>query len=336
MIAAPLIVVCAAFGLSLLTIATLAHRATRLPQDSPNHRSLHVRPVPRAGGYAIWAGFIPAAVWYPPDFPGGIAAWLPSWLALATISALDDALDVSVVARLVAHAGAALWCSAWLVIDAHDAVDASAARTIAIVAIAVLIAWGSNLYNFMDGNDGLCATMTVIGFGAFGIAALKSGDRAVPYFALVAATFPFLVVNRPRATMFLGDVGSVPLGFLAASFGIAGVVQGLWPAWFPVLAFLPFIADATVTLVRRIVRRERIFAAHRDHYYQRLHQLGAGHAGTLSIYAALMFGCAMNAVVCLLVLPQWGFVALSVWLAVCLALFAAIDYHWRKKPADSP
>src|SRR5204863_8526055 len=106
--------------------------------------------------------------------------------------------------------------------------------------------------------------------------------------ALAAAALAFLAVNRPRATMFLGDVGSVPLGFLAAAFGISGIVTGLWPSWFPVLAFLPFIADATVTLGRRAARGKNPAEAHRDHYYQRLNRMGAGHAGTLAAYALAM------------------------------------------------
>ena len=113
----------------------------------------------------------------------------------------------------------------------------------------------------MDGTDGLAASMGAIGFAAYGLAtgdpaADPSGFAAAPaLFALAAAIVPFLVVNRPRASMFLGDVGAVPLGFLAAVFGIAGVAGRWWPAWFPLLVFLPFIADATLTLARRARRR---------------------------------------------------------------------------------
>ena len=136
--------------------------------------------------------------------------------------------------------------------------------------------------------------------------------------------------------MFLGDVGSVPLGFLAAVFGIAGALTNLWPAWFPLLIFFPFVADATATLARRIVRGDRIAAPHREHYYQRLNQLGAGHAGTLSIYAVLMAGTAATALACLFLRPMWGLPGLAMWAAVCFTLFTAIDYHWRKNNATKP
>jgi UDP-N-acetylmuramyl pentapeptide phosphotransferase/UDP-N-acetylglucosamine-1-phosphate transferase len=139
--------------------------------------------------------------------------------------------------------------------------------------------------------------------------------------------------------MFLGDVGAVPLGFLAAVFGVAGVAARWWPAWFPLLVFLPFIADATLTLARRARRRERLWEGHRSHFYQRLHQLGAGHGGTLAIYASAMVGTASTAVGCRLRAPAAGWWALAAWIAVVLMLFATIDYHWRKKtniPSPTP
>ena len=131
--------------------------------------------------------------------------------------------------------------------------------------------------------------------------------------------------------MIMGDVGAVPLGFLAAAFGVALVAAGNWPPWFPALVFLPFIADATTTLARRAWRRERIWEAHRSHYYQRLHRMGAGHRGTLVIYACWMAGAGITALACL----RWERgLATGVW-AWCIAgaaLFAAIDYHWRIRP----
>jgi UDP-N-acetylmuramyl pentapeptide phosphotransferase/UDP-N-acetylglucosamine-1-phosphate transferase len=173
--------------------------------------------------------------------------------------------------------------------------------------------------------------MTVIGFGAYGIAAGLSGERGAAFLALAVATLPFLAVNRPPATMFMGDVGSVPLGFLAAAFGLAGAKTGLWPAWFPVLVFLPFIADASVTLARRAARGARLADAHREHYYQRLHRMGAGHAGTLGVYGAAMVATSAGALVCLARAPAWGGAVLALACVVCFTLFGAIDYHWRRR-----
>ena len=152
-----------------------------------------------------------------------------------------------------------------------------------------------------------------------------------------AAPPPFLAFNVPPARMFMGDVGAVPLGFPAAALGALGIALGRWPAWFPVLVFLPFVADATVTLARRALAGERVFEAHRGHYYQRLWQLGAGHRGTLAVYAALMRGDRVDrrrparrgsrGTVC----SRWPPGSQSI-----AAGFAAIDYHWRLHSSKSP
>jgi hypothetical protein len=84
-----------------------------------------------------------------------------------------------------------------------------------------------------------------------------------------------------------------------------------------------------VTLARRALGGERFWEGHKTHYYQRLHQMGAGHAGTLAVYGALMAGTAGTAVACACLEPAWGGPALVAWCAVCALLFAAIDYHWR-------
>jgi UDP-N-acetylmuramyl pentapeptide phosphotransferase/UDP-N-acetylglucosamine-1-phosphate transferase len=331
LIAAPTL----AFVLATAGIALLRRAVGALPPDVPNARSLHARPVPRAGGYAIWLGFLPAALAFAPAFPGGLAGWLPPFLALAIVSGFDDARQVGVVVRLSIHAAAAAWTAGFIV---HGQGMGMPDALFAAAFVALAIAWSSNLYNFMDGTDGLAATMGAVGFAAYGIAALgaaaddASGARGAPaYFALAAAIVPFLAVNRPRATMFLGDIGAVPLGYLAAAFGVAGVARQWWPAWFPVLVFLPFIADATLTLIGRIARRERLWEGHRHHYYQRLALLGAGHRGTLAVYSVLIGASAVTATVCRAVSPAAGWWALAVSCMVLAMLFAAIDYHWRKK-----
>ena len=332
----------AALGFSSAAVWLLRWRAHALPPDVPNSRSLHASPVPRAGGYAVWAGFLPAVWLDPPGLPGGYAGWLPPFLALVVVSAIDDVREVRVIPRLAVHAIAALWCACVLAVAGFG--GASYVGSIAtIVVIALAIAWSSNLYNFMDGNDGLAGSMGAIGFAAYGIAALigapdDSANIAPACFALVAAILPFLVLNLPRASMFLGDVGAVPLGFLASFFGVAGYARDVWPLWFPLLVFLPFVADATVTLLRRAHRGERIFEGHRTHFYQRLHQLGAGHGGTLGVYVAVMFGTSTTGLMCLARDADAGWWALAGWIAVVCMLFATIDYHWRKKtniPAHS-
>jgi UDP-N-acetylmuramyl pentapeptide phosphotransferase/UDP-N-acetylglucosamine-1-phosphate transferase len=317
--------VIAALVAAAATAALLRWRA-HLPLAVRNARSLHTVPIPRIGGLAIWAGFVPVACIAPASAALAIGVWGGPWLLLAGVSLRDDMRGVAIVPRLSIHALASVWFAVAL------AAPAQQAAPVMLVVVAALVAvWALNLYNFMDGNDGLAALMTVIGFASYGLVLLHAGMPSALPWALVAATLPVLVVNWPPARIFLGDVGAVPLGFLAAAMGIGGVIDGAWSAWFPLLVFLSFIADATVTLARRALRGERFWEGHKTHYYQRLHQLGAGHRGTLAVYGALMLGTAGTAVGCACLKPDWGVPALVAWCLVCALLFAAIDYHWRRK-----
>ena len=296
-------------------LALLLRRADRLPLDRPNARSLHAQAVPRGGGLAIWAGWLAATFWLPGSKP-----WLGPWIAILAVSLLDDRRGVHPAARLAVHiAAAATWV--WL----------AATAVHPIVAILAIV-WMANLYNFMDGIDGLAAAMAVAGFGAYAAAAWLAGGAGVPYFlALAAATVPFLLFNTPPARVFLGDVGSVPLGFLAAIFGITGWQEQWWPPWFPVLVFLPFIGDASVTLVYRLLRGARVWEAHREHHYQRLVQIGWSHGRTLALYVALMVGVAGSGLAALAWAPAVGVVLLAVWAVIIAVMFAAIEYHWRRR-----
>ena len=318
-----------AFGASVLATWLLLRARVKLPQDAPNDRSLHHSPLPRGGGLAIWAGWLPVALWTYPPVAGGSMTWLVPWAALALVSLRDDVRALGVGIRLLVHAFAALWFAVVLLWPLTF--GGGWPTLLLVIALAAIVAWSLNLYNFMDGNDGLAATMGILGFSAYGAGALIADASAVAYFALAAATVPFFAVNRPPSRIIMGDVGAVPMGFLAAAFGSAAIVAGVWPAWFPLLVFLPFISDASMTLMRRAIRGERLWQAHRTHYYQRLHQLGAGHRGTLAIYGVWMAGTCLTAVACMQWQRAWGWQALGLWTVAGAALFATIDYHWRMK-----
>jgi UDP-GlcNAc:undecaprenyl-phosphate/decaprenyl-phosphate GlcNAc-1-phosphate transferase len=331
----PLVAILLPPAVAAAGIAALRHWGEVLPRAPPTARSLHETPVPRVGGLAIWAGFLPVALLGPAIPAIATTAWLGAWLAVVIVSLIDDWRGVHPVPRLAVHGMAALTAAAAL---CGSIVPASSMPSwlLEVVLLALLIAWSANLFNFMDGNDGLAATMSVCGFGAYAIAASIAGAPMQTYAALAAATIPFLAVNLPPARMFMGDVGAVPLGFLAAVFGIAGWRAGAWPGWFPLLVFLPFVVDASATLLRRVLRAERVWEAHRTHYYQRLHQLGALHRGTLAAYCGLMVGTAATALALLVQRPAAGWWGLAVWTAIMGAFFARIDYHWSQKKTNSP
>lgn len=262
-IAAPVV---AAIASHLVIRALLATSIGRHFADLPNERSLHVAPVPRTGGTGIMAGFLAAAI------VGGCDGWiLGGALALALLSMLDDWRGLPILVRFAGHFAAAALVIAHL---------APALAWWQLAAVVVATVWMTNLYNFMDGSDGLAGGMALIGFGAYAIAAALAGHAALATVAasLAAAAFGFLLLNFHPARVFMGDAGSIPLGFLAASLGVAGVAAGCWPIWFPVAVFSPFIVDATATITRRLLAGERVWQAHRKHYYQRMVRIGWGHA----------------------------------------------------------
>ena len=246
------------------------------------------------------------------------------------MSIADDWRAVRPAIRLGVQALAALVVAAAMFgIEIREAPGLTAAITIGLAALAFV--WSANLFNFMDGSDGVAAVMALCGFGAYGVAALRAGAAPDVYFALAAATLPFLAVNLPPAKTFMGDCGAVPLGFLAAVFGLAGIRAGTWPAWFPLLVFLPFIADTLVTIIRRAAAGENLFQAHKTHYYQRLHQLGAGHRGTLLVYGVLIAGTCASAIFALAIEPAAGWQVFVAWTVAIGVVFGGIDYHWRKR-----
>jgi UDP-N-acetylmuramyl pentapeptide phosphotransferase/UDP-N-acetylglucosamine-1-phosphate transferase len=247
-----------------------------LPVDQPNERSLHSRATPRVGGIAIMVAVSTAWLWL------GVLPWmLGIAVALAVVSFLDDRSGLPTLARLAAH------CIAAVLLVAGSIVDVPLWIAIVIVLGTV---WMTNLYNFMDGSDGLAGGMAVFGFGIYAFLAWENGHASIAMGSLtiVFAAFGFLLFNFPPAKVFMGDAGSIPLGFLAAAIGVTGWQEALWPPWVPIVAFGPFVVDATVTLCKRIIRGERFWQAHRSHYYQRLVQAGWGHRRTAFAAYGLM------------------------------------------------
>lgn len=285
--------------------------------DRPNERSLHSAPVPRSGGLAILTGV--TAGWLLASMP--MPSVMAAALVLGAVSLVDDLRHLPALLRLGAHLLAALG------IVAHVG-PAGAWGAGAVIAIA----WMSNLYNFMDGADGLAGGMAVFGFSAYGAAAILSGngDIAALSFCIAAAAAVFLVFNWHPARIFLGDAGSIPLGFLAASLGLAGVLSRAWPAWFPLLVFSPFIADATWTLGRRLLRGERVWQAHREHYYQRMVRMGYGHAGMSLRWYAMMAAVCTTALVALSAPRHFQYISLILWLLAFAALGIVIDRRWAR------
>ncbi|WP_432422229.1 MraY family glycosyltransferase [Robbsia betulipollinis] len=293
--------------------------AWSLATDVPNHRSLHTQPTPRVGGW----GLVPVAL-------TGMLAWAPALrgiaflaLCLAVISQIDDRRGLPARVRFAAHALAAVWV-------AYSATDV---RWWALPLLVVALIWVMNLYNFMDGTDGLAGGMALFGFGSFAVAAASSDmPLAGTCFTLAGAALGFLIFNFPPARLFLGDAGSVPLGFFVGALGLAGWRAEAWNPVFPLLVFSPFLLDASTTLLKRILRGERFWEAHREHYYQRMIRMNWGRRRVLALwYASMLAASALALSLSLLsACPGSWIIGTAFWLFILLSAGITIDRYWKK------
>ncbi len=291
-----------------------ARPAFLVPPDQPNGRSLHRTPTPRTGGLAILTAlalaFACAAVL---QFAGSMALrdrvddvvacmWvLLSALALGLVSYWDDRRHLSLSVRLAAQCLAATG----IVVGADLRITSIPIPTLGAIDLGLMAApfsilflmWMTNLYNFMDGMDGFAGGMTVVGFGCLAGLAMTGGHpfMALTAWYVVAAAAGFLAFNLPPARIFLGDIGSVPLGFLAGGLSLIGIQHAVFDPWVPALIFSPFIVDATVTLIRRAVQGKKVWQAHREHYYQRVVLTGWGHRRTVMAEYLLMIMVGLGA-----------------------------------------
>jgi len=308
------------------TLSWLLLRALQTPVaaawflDRPNHRSLHATPIPRAGGLGIVPGLALGML-----LAGVDRLLIALAVGLMLLSLLDDWKAVPSGVRLAAHAGAAIALLLWAGVQDVGWLQA--------LLVALGIAWMTNLYNFMDGADGLAGGMAVIGFGAYAGAAWMGGQPALAFACLSVATAAaaFLLFNFPPARIFMGDAGSIPLGFLAAGLGVVGWRSGTWPLWFPLVVFAPFVTDTTVTLARRALRGERFWEAHRTHYYQRQVLLGWTHRQLALAEYALMALSAIAALSALFSGPELRASILALLVALYLAAALSVDLRWRAR-----
>ena len=243
--------------------------------DIPNGRSSHTVPTPRGGGVAIVAGYLIALVWM---FGCGAIA-LSAFLALfgagffiAALGFLDDHGHIAARWRLLGHFLASTWGLFWL--GGLPSINVFGATlepgVIGNVLAAFYLVWLLNLYNFMDGIDGIASVEAItVCAGAVLIYALEGFTSLIwPAVLLTGAVVGFLIWNFPPAKIFMGDAGS---GFLGIILGLLSLQaawissQLLW-AWLILLG--GFLVDATVTLIRRLIRGDKVYEAHRSHAYQ--------------------------------------------------------------------
>lgn len=244
--------------------------------DVPNSRSSHKTPIPRGGGLAIVLTFLGAIVWcyffkkipdelFLPLFGGGAL--------VAGIGLLDDHKHVSASWRLLVHFVAAGLALYWM--DEVPAIPFGGSQWqpgwFSYLISILLLVWTLNLFNFMDGIDGIAAIEAIsVAGGAATIFFLQHGPNTEFVFLLflAAGCAGFLVWNWPPAKIFMGDVGSGFLGYILGAFALLTTASGSLSLWVWVILLSVFLVDATVTLLRRLLRGERVYEAHCSHAYQ--------------------------------------------------------------------
>jgi len=270
----------ALFGLvalvaALLTGALRRYALARSLLDIPNARSSHSVPTPRGGGLAIVLSFLVAL---PLAALGGWVAWPLAWALLgagagiALLGFLDDHGHIAARWRLLGHFAGAAWVLWWL--GGLPAVAVLGGTLdlgwLGHVLAAVYLVWVLNLYNFMDGIDGIASVEALcVCLGGAGLyLLLDQPGLAVPPGVLACAVAGFLYWNFPPARIFMGDAGS---GFLGIVLGALSL-QAAWVApqllWSWIILLGVFIVDATWTLLRRLLRGDKVYEAHRSHAYQ--------------------------------------------------------------------
>jgi Fuc2NAc and GlcNAc transferase len=279
------LLVLAAFAASVLLTNLMRRLGLRHGLlDVPNERSSHSIPTPRGGGVAIVAASTAcfAALQFCGWIDRPLGAALAGGLAVALVGFLDDRQPLRPRVRLAAHAAAALWAVLWLgglpplQFGAHAASSGALGYVLAVLGII----WAINLFNFMDGIDGIAASEAV--FISLAGAALSLLMGVSPGIAAAAAVFAaacggFLVWNWPPARIFLGDVGSGYLGYVVVVLALGAVRERPAALWVWLILGGSFFVDATVTLVRRVLRGLRVHVAHRSHAYQHLARRSKSH-----------------------------------------------------------
>ena len=254
--------------------------------DMPNQRSSHQQPTPRGGGIAVM--IVIAICWSVPALNSPIAAaLLVGALLLAIVSWIDDLKTVEIIVRLSAQFAAVILGLFFLDNEGY-LLQGLAPKWLDRVLAALVWVWFINLFNFMDGIDGIASIETmIISFGLTILSITSPSIAPEPWLSLsiLGVATGFLKSNWPPAKLFLGDVGSIPLGYILGGLLLLVAMRGAWQ----VALILPlyFLLDSTITLCRRLLRLEPIWRAHKEHFYQQAVSAGKSHAEVTTAVAIL-------------------------------------------------
>ena len=301
--------------------------------DVPNPRSSHTAPTPRGGGL----GMILAAL------AGGVVllGYQRTGLLMIVVGAVavnallgwwEDRRTLPVGLRLGLQAVVAL-AAVWWVGPVYGAsAEGILANSLAWLASILALMWLTNLYNFMDGVDGIAGIQAVVAGAVLALwFAWQGADAlAVLSLAFAAAAAGFLVWNRAPATVFMGDAGSTSLGLFFALAFLIGIVHYDFSVLASLILLAAFWGDATLTLVRRVVRGAPFWRPHREHYYQRAVQAGLSHrrVAAHSLWVSVVLGGLATAEF-LRIAPRF------LWSALAVGLLAMIVFAVHRREAGA-
>ena len=303
----------------------------------PNARSSHHKPTPQGGGIAVIAAMTlvvtGALVLFPPlfDDPHRLAATLAAALGLAIVGVTDDVRPLEVLPRLILQAAAVAIVLAVLPTDLR--IVPALPWWLERAGLLIGALWFVNLTNFMDGIDWMTVAEAVpvaAALGVFGMMGALPASATVVAFALCGAMIGFAPFNRPVARLFLGDVGSLPIGLVLAWLLILLASRGHLAA--ALLLPLYYLADATVTVLIRLMRGERVTQAHRSHFYQRAVDKGFTVSQVVArVFAVNVLLCALAAIALAAKSSALRLIILAIGIALVAALLANFNRGYRPK-----
>jgi len=319
-----IVAVIAAFSLAAIGTWLMIRLAPALGLvDKPNARSSHSQPTPRGGGLAIVVALTASGL-MTAQADAALCLPLLAALPIAAIGLLDDRFGLSALLRLAVQLLVAFGCV--------TAMGGTMIGLPEILVAAVAIAWASNLFNFMDGIDGIAGMEAMFISVVAGWFIWPHDPRfATALWVVAASSAGFVLWNWSPARIFMGDVGSAYLGFVLAAIAYLAILNGLiaLPVW--IMLWALFIADTAVTLIRRLLRGERWWSAHRSHAYQHLSARVGSHARVTLIYAAMNVAIILPGARYALVHPEMEWRLCAVLMAIVLAL---VYFLGAGKPAS--
>lgn len=260
--------------------------------DKPNERSSHSIAIPRGGGLSIVVCFL-LVVGFSDLIPSNIVfALIGSGLLIAGVGFWDDHGHIPAKWRLLSHFMAAVWALFWLGgLPEFQLLGFNIdAGWIGIVVVTFLLVWLLNLFNFMDGIDGIAASETVFVSCGGAYFSWLNGFESLSFILLIlaAATMGFLILNWFPAKIFMGDVGSGFLGLMLGIIACANIIEG-GLVWIWIILLGVFLVDSSVTLLRRILNCERWYEAHCSHAYQHAARKWGHKRVTISVIIINLF-----------------------------------------------